>query len=406
MQLNHRLRCAAALLFFACLVLDSKHSYAVAPGAVFTTIGNAPNFKAFGVSANGQYVVGSRDGDSDRQAFRWDESTGITLLGDLPGGRVWSEAQAVANNGLVVGDSEVTGAGGTNPFRWDPINGMVSLGTLGGSEVQGFANDISANGTVVVGMSKNASNRQIAYRWTLAGGMVPLGTFGSSGLSEANGISSDGTVIVGSGDSGTEGWYWTAADGFRGVGRFSSGGLSVPRAASANGAVIVGDANVSGNSNRLAFDWRGTGTIETIGDIPNATTASVAYDVSGDGNRIVGTSDDFIAVIWERINGAYQIYDLKQYLSDRYGLSLPGWQLQQARSISTDGLTIVGYGVSPDGGGIRGWRVTLSTPVPEPENLAGFAVVLVFAINSARHRQRRISSPSAHFAPGRAGSSR
>jgi probable HAF family extracellular repeat protein len=384
---NQRVRCSAALLIFGLLVLSSEHSYAVSPGAVFTMIGDAPNFKASGVSSNGQYVVGSRDGSTDRQAFRWDNVSGLTLLGDLPGGRVWSEALAVSNDGAVVGDAEVNSIGGTNPFRWDPVNGMVSLGTLGGSQVQGFANGMSADGTVIVGMSKNVSNRQIAYRWTQAGGMVALGTFGSSGLSEANGVSSDGTVIVGSGDSGTEGWYWTQASGFQGVGRLSPAGLSVPRAASANGAVIVGDASVAGASNRVAFDWRGPGTIESIGFIPSPSDASVAYSVSGDGSRIVGQSGGSTAVIWEPVNGAYQIYDLQQYLADRYGLALPGWQLQQASSISTDGLTIVGYGVSPNGGGIRGWRVTLPAQVPEPNSL-GLLVITAWTLFGAARRSR------------------
>jgi len=382
--------CYLAALFMLCSgICQSDRSYAVQINTVFNSIGDAPNFRAFGLSPNGQYVVGWRDLNDTRVAFRWDEITGITLLGDLSGGRVWSEAQAVSNTGLVVGDAEVNDIGGTNPFRWDAVSGMVSLGTLGGSETQGFAHDVSADGTVVVGMSKDPQNRQIAFRWTQSGGMVPLGIFGSSQSSEADGISGDGNVIVGSGSSATEGWYWTAANGFKGVGLFSPGTASIPRAASTNGNVIVGEASTPGVSNRLAFVSDGAGTFTSLGDIPNATTASVAYDVSGDGGLIVGRSDTDIAVIWERVNGSYHIYDLKQFLQDRYGLVLDGWELQQASSISADGRTIAGYGVSPNGGGIRAWRVSLGTPVPEPEYLAMIGFVSMISIVNLHRRARR-----------------
>jgi probable HAF family extracellular repeat protein len=359
-------------------ILPANDSIAISISPEFTVIGQTPEHQAWGVSANGEYVVGWRSGDGTMEAFRWDEVSGIIGLGDLPGGRFWSQANAVANDGVVVGTSEVNDNGATNPFRWSPSTNMLSLGTLGGSEVQGFGNDVSADGSVIVGMSKDSLNHQIAYRWTEAGGMEPLGVFDSSSSSEASGISHDGTVIVGSGASGTEGWYWNLESGFQGAGRFDDFSLSIPRATSSDGKVIVGDASFPGAPNRLAFVSIGPGTFASLGHVPGGAIASIAYDISGDARLIVGGSDVDIATIWERNNNAYQIYDLKQYLESRHGFDLGSWTLTQANSISEDGRVIVGNGVSPEGQSLA-WRVVI--PVPEPTSIVfgmfGMAAMLL-----------------------------
>ena len=55
---------------------------------------------------------------------------------------------------------------------------------------------------------------------------------------------------------------------------------------------------------------------------------------------------------------------LKDVLENDCGLVLDGWHLTVAKGISADGLTIVGYGVNPDGLN-EAWIAT----VPEPATL-------------------------------------
>jgi probable HAF family extracellular repeat protein len=80
---------------------------------------------------------------------------------------------------------------------------MQDLGTLGGDESE--ANGVSADGSVVVGSAYNAAGQWRAFRWTAAGGMEDLNityahllTDGSE-LREAYAISPDGRYIVGEG---------------------------------------------------------------------------------------------------------------------------------------------------------------------------------------------------------------
>lgn len=175
---------------------------------------------AYGVSADGSVVVGGSNSSSSRryQAFRW-TSDGMTGLGFLPGDAPYrSIATGVSADGsVVVGRSE--GINSNNQaFRWTESGGMVGLGYLvEPGAYYSTANAVSADGKVVVGMSlwtvgeissyefgeyKRVYalylNRQQAFRWTSSGGMEGLINLESNISSSANGVSADGSVVVGS----------------------------------------------------------------------------------------------------------------------------------------------------------------------------------------------------------------
>ncbi|MDO1708329.1 autotransporter outer membrane beta-barrel domain-containing protein, partial [Escherichia coli] len=82
-----------------------------------------------------------------------------------------------------------------NAFIWTEDKGIRSLGTLK-SDNSGLSdpNGISADGSTIVGDSSTDSNAMNAFRWTEKTGMQGLGTLKSdgSGNSAANATSANG----------------------------------------------------------------------------------------------------------------------------------------------------------------------------------------------------------------------
>jgi hypothetical protein len=112
-------------------------------------------------------------------------------LGDLPGGIAGSMALGVSADGTaVVGCSN--SAAGVEAFRWTRVRGMEGLGFP-----EAFAT--SADGSMVVGYRHIAKQAE-PVRWTREGGIVCLGKLPDYSYGSANGVSADGSVIVGTYD--------------------------------------------------------------------------------------------------------------------------------------------------------------------------------------------------------------
>ena len=75
------------------------------------TLPDGTSSAAFGVSADGNIVVGGAyNSDERNRAFRWKADEGMQNLGVLPGGN-WSAANAVSADGsIVVGSSDAGGS--------------------------------------------------------------------------------------------------------------------------------------------------------------------------------------------------------------------------------------------------------------------------------------------------------
>jgi probable HAF family extracellular repeat protein len=94
---------------------------------------------------------------------------------------------------------------------------MVGLGD--GS----YANSVSGDGKIVVGYKTKTNGRLKAFRWTSGGGMVDLGALDSNANSNAQGVSRDGSTVVGfssiSSNSGVfadaKAFRWTAKEGIK-----------------------------------------------------------------------------------------------------------------------------------------------------------------------------------------------
>lgn len=160
---------------------------------------------ARGVSGDGSIVVGysNNNGAGGFAALRWSGGPGFMLLPTLPGGlSTGNAAYGISPDGAqIVGESGHSGAG-VKAVRWlagGTIVQVLGAGTLtGGNVARGF--DASADNTTIVGESLWSGSGFRAFRWTAAGGMVNLGvpsTHSSATDSTANDVNADGKAAVG-----------------------------------------------------------------------------------------------------------------------------------------------------------------------------------------------------------------
>jgi probable HAF family extracellular repeat protein len=343
------------------------------------------NFRsiAYGVSADGAVVVGYGTSGTNNansiEAFRWTSTDGMVGLGDLAGGSFISLARGVSADGaVVVGPG--SGTNGSEAFRWTSVGGMVGLGNLTGRRGNSEAIGASADGAVVVGRSYNSTSDYEAFRWTPvvngAGGMVGLGDLAGGYFdSLARGVSADGAVVVGYGNSAngiqgaasTEAFRWTpvvnGAGGMVGLGDLAGGDFySTATGVSADGAVVVGRSNST--SGVEAFRWtpvvNGAGGMVGLGDLAGGGFDSTAYGVSADGAVVVGqsigTTNDYEAFRWTPVvNGVGGMVTVASWLAAADVTVTPGYIMNEALGVSADGRLCRRLG----GGGLCDWPIRL-----------------------------------------------
>ncbi len=208
------------------------------------TLGPYPNAWANGVNGDGNVIAGEAFNSSGTsgEAWRWTPSGGMQGLGRTRAGHTYSNAQAVSRDGNVI----VGWSGSQTPdaFVWTAPGGMQILTPNAGSQtnqatavnhdgsyiagtsgfatiwhqgtttplpqLQGWAtmipHAISDDGSIVAGQARNPSFEQEAWIWTQGRGSESLlsyltfhGVSVPAGwrLDQVNGLSADGTTIVG-----------------------------------------------------------------------------------------------------------------------------------------------------------------------------------------------------------------
>lgn len=263
----------------------------------------------------------------------------LTDLG-VESGFVNSSANACSADGSVtvgVLDNPVPG-GIQRAFTHTDGGGYVLLSPSGSNDGS-VAYDVSENGSVTVGASSDSiiiGPNSIATYWVNNGSpnVIPFGT--SVDRSRCIEVSADGTVITGDRRLPVNHvFHYTVSTSILiDIGDLASG--SSPTrfpVLSRNGTTIVGESATSGGDAH-AFRW----TLLSMTDLGTlGGTSSRAYDVSDNGNLVIGASkinsgDDLHAFYWISGSGMIDITP-----------SLPAGSSSYAFCVSGNGNIIWGY---------------------------------------------------------------
>jgi uncharacterized membrane protein len=273
---------------------------------------------------------------------------------------------------------------------------MQDLGLLsGGSAAQ--ANGMSADGSVVVGAASTSSNVSLSFRWTAATGMQALPVQSGFASGWASGVSADGSVTVGySTPSGSDGYRgdrayrYTTAGGYQNLGVLPGYDRSYVNGVSGDGNTVIGGSQLLPvffePSQIRATRWTAADGLQDISLAGDSSAGASA--ASFDGSRIVGSSGDR-AFLWTSTLGSV---DLNTYLPT-LGVNLTGWNLTNANGISYDGSVIAGAGTF--NGELAAWIVS-GIAVPEPSTLFLVALGGIALIVAPRVTLKRMASPATY----------
>ena len=203
-----RKRWRAALFASAALAALAIPSAAQAVDGMEVLTGLASDFgSVWGMSRNGRFIFGVTDNGSNN--FRsWIYSNGTyTLVPVFADPTLQTTISAINDTGTVwVGYGQFQGPVYVTGHAIRYANGgFTDLHTgaafgPGGSlqnYSESFATAMSADTNVVAGFAMNDLGNRQAFRWTQATGMTGLGFLPGYSCSNANGISADGTTIIG-----------------------------------------------------------------------------------------------------------------------------------------------------------------------------------------------------------------
>ena len=331
----------AALLMMSLAGCDAHHT--TSPGtatATFRALG--PGAHPTAVSGDGRVVVGD---SYPGKGFISIDGGPPQTIGNMP-------TALTGTGGIVVGNAQ------SRAVRWMSSTDWASVSDVDTGFTATYAQGISTDGSVIVG--SGISNTVLhAVRWVHG---VPFVLREPEGVSSVWGLcaSSDGAVIAGymSTTMSTEAFVWTDATGMVGLGDLPGGqAISMATAMTPDGSVIVGQGSSAEGTE--AFRWTRNGGMRSLGDLNEGSSRySRAWGVSADGSVVVGcanTETSPEAFIWDPVHGMRSLESVLQSLG---ATAVDGWMLVEARGISADGKTIVGSGFDPAGGS-AGWVARL-----------------------------------------------
>ena len=333
--------------FFLLLLLTIAGSVPAFSEATFTATGVIDMIPT-SMTDDASIVVGV--GTFGAPNLYYTEAGGAVVIGDGCG----SGLSAISGDGTTIVGCNVDSDGKFNAAKWLGGTSWLDLGTVeDGVPCDAFLSGswgLTHDGSLAVGLVYLQQLCQAgAGTWDLINGgpATALPKLFDDRSSRANGVSADGSVIVGWQDQPTG--ERTAAKWVNGVieliltpsGGFNGEALAV----SADGNVIVGGGY---NQHDGAWIWRPATGVQRIWERGKSLTL---LDVSDDGKTAVGFTREGAhqrherAFLWRDRKGFIL---LAECLADHGGVVPEGWDLTVASLISADGTTIYGWGINPD----------------------------------------------------------
>jgi probable HAF family extracellular repeat protein len=331
-------------------------------GGVIMAVGNSSEIPDSGVQDTG---------------VLWTSTKGLVALPAVETSDVnfdFASGRAITRDGTVIaGSAHNTTADFGHIAVLVTNNGTTNtvLGDLRGANTGSVANAVSDDGSVAYGFSRSATpGKNEAFRWTAASGIVGLGFLNPDdalSIPASRGVSSDGSVVVGTSSiSGPVTWFALGNRAFRYV--EGSGMTALPLLAGGTGNDALGvtpDGNVTlGSGDSPAFPngelirWNAiAGTTEALGSPDSTLSPNAVGSVTGDGQVVVlkFVSADF-AVSVSYLRNSHGWFLLTDALADA-GVDLTDWTLDFAWGVSPDGTLV--YGSGQHKGNIEGWVTEL-----------------------------------------------
>jgi len=348
----------------------------LAAGASAQSFHNLGGITPTGVSADGSVVAASVFQGS---FFVWTEAGGLVNIG----GNAVAGNASISDDGTKIGGTIVDPSTGLSEFAryviadgvWTPLGGLGA--SCDNSMSSGWG--MSGDGEMVVGLGWVANCRAHGVSWSASTGVVDLGSTVPDRSSRANAANFDGSVIVGWQDASTgfrQGAVWR--NGVQSVIFTNTGGLiSEASGVSADGTWIIGSGSSSNGFN--AWRYSDDTGFETIGTPPSFGWRGASTAISADGSVIVGFYRPFPGpatfgqgFIWTEADG---MINLNDFVASQ-GVNTEGVTLALPLGISADGRTIVGLG----SGGV-GFVVTLTQAGECPGDVTGSGSVDLADLN-------------------------
>ncbi len=321
------------------------------------------------ISKNGQFVCGM---SYPSPAFIWSESTGRIELNATE----YCEAYGVSNNGRIAGryyDPSLPAPGGNPTLRagywengsWTALPGLDGLLPLDETSFT-HAYGISADGSRIAGMQWHANWTVEAVYWE-NGNITGLGQT-NGGNSRVNTLSADGSVMAGwNGGQGNvpdrTAYYWDPVPHFMG-GYDTTYAVGESEGISSDGSMIVG------GSAGVVFLWTEATGMQWLTD-PGTYQGGEGLDISDDGT-IVGYVDPggFNYQAFIKKPGWTDIVYLSTFINDSLGVTgYSDWYFAFGQSISADGNTIGISAYDPSG---QPTALLLKINEPVPVELVSF----------------------------------
>lgn len=344
-------------------------------------------------------IAGGEEGPTE--PWRWTKDTGLqrmlTPAIPLPAyyksarlyqqsrvSGVSADGEKAALNALVFEGGKVV----RRAFVWEPL-GRLPLDTAG--RIASGANAISKDGRFIVGFLADSAWDEFsgaaprAVRWSSSSrSIVNVINAPSGGAScTADGISRDGSVVVGRWRAGTSGPYrafrWTENGMSQDLGISEARDVLV----SADGKTVAGTFLTPAGASR-AFRWTEEASLEELGPLVGTDPKSEVSAISADGATIVG-------VTHESANGPYRAF---RWTKDG-GIESLGVGIARSSSnvVSADGTVIAGsYEVTAGQFSAFRWGDADGDGIPDDWECHG----IPYLVNAATGEQGRYILPGAN----------